>query len=370
MKYNLLVTQACNLRCCYCYIGKKTAVMTRTIAEKAVDFIFKRTPDDEKIHIGFFGGEPLLEFNRIKQTVRYIEAHPLFNPDRVELAVVTNGTIFSKDIAHFISKHHISFGISCDGPPKLHDRFRCRADGGGSSEMVERTISQALDAFDRVLVNAVYRPETLRFLSETVDYLAGLGLRHIYLNADYSAPWAKANLDALLVHYDAVADRHIQFYLEEDPRFISLIDSKIAVILRNGYAPMERCRMGKGEMAFTPDGAIYPCERLVGAGDGRHRIGHVDTGIDHENGACRLLPTASVNPSCQSCGIRDYCMNWCGCSNYFATGYYNRVSPFICASEKAAIGAATRVIEALEQTFSDIFCDHLAGHTQVNAGRD
>ena len=367
MKYNLLVTQACNLRCDYCYIRKRPATMSLNTAKKAIDFIFARTPENEPIHIGFFGGEPLLEFKRIKEITAYIEDHPDFDQDRVELAVVTNGTFFSDPIARFISEHRISFGVSCDGSAEIHDRFRHFSDGTGSSERVAQTIALAVEAFDRVLVNAVYHPDTFRSLPETVDYLAGLGVRHIYLNADYSARWSPADITDLSSIYQQVSDRYVRFYLDGDPRFISLIDSKITVILRNGYAPEERCRMGKGEMAFTPDGSIYPCERLVGAGDGLHRIGHLDTGIALERPACHLAPASPLNRPCLTCGIRNYCMNWCGCSNYFSTGYYNRVNAFICASEKASIMSAFKAFQTLEQQFSDRFFDHVAGHSQANA---
>lgn len=367
MKYNLLVTQECNLRCDYCYIGKKPATMSIETAKKVVDFIFARTPDNEKIHIGFFGGEPLLAFQRIEAITAYIEDHPEFDPNRVELAIVTNGTRFSDAIARFISEHRIIFGISCDGPAAIHNRFRHTKDGNGSSELVAHTIGLAVDAFDRVLVNAVYHPDTFRALASTVEYLSDLGVRHIYLNADYSAPWRSTDIAALPDIYQQVADRYIRFYLNGQPHFISLIDSKITVLLRNGYAPEERCRMGKGEMAFAPDGSIYPCERLVGAADSRHCIGHVDKGIVCKPSACHLAPASPVNPSCLTCSIRDYCMNWCGCSNYFATGYYNRVNEFICTSEKAALNVALKAFQTLEHTFSDRFSDHMAGYPQVNA---
>ena len=367
MKYNLLVTQECNLQCGYCYIVKQPAIMSRATAEKVIDFIFGRTPDDEPIHIGYFGGEPLLALQQIKDITAYIENHPLFNPDRVELAIVTNGTVFSDEIVRLVSEHGIRFGISCDGPPWVHNRFRRTREGKGSSQLVAQTIGLALEAFDRVMVNAVYRPETIGDLAATMDYLSDLGVRRIYLNADYSADWKPNDLASISERYQQVADRYIQYYLAGEPHFISLIDSKITVILREGYAPKERCRMGKGEMAFTPDGSIYPCERLVGAGNHNHCIGHVDVGISLDRFTCHLAPALPQDHPCTTCGIRDYCMNWCGCSNYFATGYYNRVNEFICVSEKAAIQAAFDVFQKLEQKMPDQFFDHISGRPEWNA---
>ena len=98
MKYTIFITQQCNLRCSYCYIGKKNAVMSLETAESIINNIFAHTPSEKKIDIDFFGGEPLLEFSLIKKIVSLIEGHPSYAPDRVELDVVTNGTIFSDEI--------------------------------------------------------------------------------------------------------------------------------------------------------------------------------------------------------------------------------------------------------------------------------
>jgi uncharacterized protein len=68
-----------------------------------------------------------------------------------------------------------------------------------------------------------------------------------------------------------------------------------------------------------------------------------------------------LNDECLSCGISEYCMNWCGCSNYFSSGYYNRVGPFLCASEKASIQVSFDVFKSLEKTMGATFVDHLGG---------
>ena len=151
-------------------------------------------------------------------------------------------------------------------------------------------------------------------------------------------------------------------------QYIQKLTDKITVMLRGGYQPLERCRMGKGELAFAPSGNIYPCERLIGNDDGStHCIGHVDTGIDPGRMVCNRMAGGRVNDECLACGIRDYCMNWCGCSNYFATGYYNRVSAFLCASEQAAVRVAFRVFQDLETQEGGAFMEHLAGRPYARA---
>lgn len=368
MKCTLLVTRQCNLRCEYCYVGKDAKSMSLEQAQRSIDLSFQRTPQGEQIDFAFFGGEPLLEFAKICAITDFIEQHPDYDPERVRITIVTNGTIFNDEIAAFVKAHRIAFGISCDGPPAVHDRYRVDSKGRGSSRNVERTLRDALDKFSRVMVNAVYRPETIGALPETLDYFSALGVRQIYLSPDYSAPWSPEDTANVSMAYDAVGERYIDYYRRGDPHFVSLIDSKIAVILRGGYQPQERCRMGTGELAFTPDGGIYPCERLVGQADGQHRIGHLGQGIKVELMADHRVDSASSTDGlCAQCSLKDFCMNWCGCSNYFASGYYNRVSAFLCASEQAAIRTALNVYKRLEQDMSGIFLHHLGGAPLTNS---
>ena len=367
MKYTLLVTQKCNLACEYCYVGKRDTRMSLAVARKIVDFVYRNTPPHEKIEVGFFGGEPLLEFELITQITNLIESHPSFDAHRIGLTVVSNGTIFSREIADFMNRHDMGMGISCDGPPEVHNVFRRFRNGRGTAHIVERTIRKALEAFSAVMVNAVYGPRTLAQLPQTVEYFSSLGVRQIYLNPDFTAKWRPSDIDALPGIYTALGRRYIEYYLRRDPHFVSTIDSKISVILRNGYDPLERCRMGRGEFAFTPEGDIYPCERLVGDGTNGHCIGNIEEGIKIERLLCRRMPGGPVNLECQDCSLQDYCMNWCGCTNFFSSGYYNRVNPFLCASEKAAIRVAVEVFQALENEGGATFFDHLGGLPLANS---
>jgi uncharacterized protein len=341
--------------------------MSLKLAQRIIDFAFENTPVSEDVDIGFFGGEPLLEFPLLQDVVSVIEQHTAFSPSRVKLSVVTNGTLVTPEIARYLAEHSVALQISCDGPPAVHDTFRHFADGQGSSAMVERGIQAGLAVFGLISVNAVYRPETLARLPETVEYLSSLGIRQIYLNPDFSAPWTPLDVELVPAVYSLVADRYMQYYREGRPHFISLIDGKIALLLRGGYHPSERCRMGEGEFAFTPSGRVYPCERLAGGDPGRHAIGSVSHLVDIGPVTTHAAAGPSVNTPCLSCSLHEYCMNWCGCSNYFMTGFYNRVGPFLCASERACIEIAWRVFETIEAELGPTFADHLGGRPMTRS---
>jgi len=367
MKYTLLLTQQCNLRCSYCYIGKRPDSMSIGTAKDAIDFIFRNQIPDEDINIGFFGGEPFLEFDLMRDILKLIRNHRDYDPSRVKFSVVTNGTIYNESIASFLKEHKIGLVISCDGKPGIQDKFRLFPDGKKSSHIVEETIRRALKDLGQVPVNAVYHPTTLRALPETVQYFSELGIRQIYLSPDFSADWGQDDIEMLQGIYDCIGEIFVHKYLEGDPHFISLIDSKLTVILRGGYQPQERCRMGRGEMAFTPVGRIYPCERLIGSGENGHCIGDLAEGLKLDKMLCHKAEGEELNHECNDCHVREYCMNWCGCSNYQATGFYNRVSGFLCASEKAAMKTSLEAIKRLEQEGDPRFIQHFTGYPMMNS---
>lgn len=352
-------------------IFKKNGLkMSLSTAKNAVDFIFENLRDRSKIDINFFGGEPLLEFDLIKEITHMIQTQPSFDRDHIAIAVVSNGTILSQEIIDFLIDKNVALCMSCDGPEGVHDKFRHFPDGRGSSSKVERNIRTALSIFPLNPINAVYSPETVEQLPQVVDYLAALGARNIYLSPNISARWMEKEIGQIPRIYDAVAKKYIEFYDKNEPRYISLIDGKIAVILRGGYRPEERCRMGKGEFAFGPSGNVYACERLIGSDDGKeHCLGNVnDEGINcggiHAR-ECREISGAAANKECQTCSLKDYCMNWCGCTNFHSTGSYNMVSAFMCASEKAAINAAFNVIQRMNECELDL-SHHISGTPLMN----
>lgn len=343
--------------------------MSLDTAQKVVNFMFDNTPPDEKLDIGFFGGEPLLEFELIKEITHMIKNHKRYSEFSSQLSLVTNGTIFSDEIAYFLNQHNIGFCLSCDGPPILHNAERRFKGGEGSATIVTNTIKQALDTLPVVLVNAVYSPHTLTSLPQIVDYFTSLGLRRIYLNPNFSANWTTKDSDGIIDVYSQIALRYIKSYEQNKPLFISLLDSKIAVILRGGYQVEERCHMGRKEFAFTAEGNIFPCERLVGDGsiENQHCIGHVDTGVTISKFTCNNKSNSEPNKECITCSLRNFCMNWCGCSNYFSTGNYNQVGPFLCSSERAAIQVALDTFQFLDQKIGVTFFEHIAGRTALNS---
>jgi len=360
MKCTLAITMRCNLSCDYCYIDKQASIMTLSTAKRAIDFIFEGASEEEKIEIGFFGGEPLLEFELIRDITDVIQNHPSFRPDQTTVSVTSNGTIYPEEIEEFLLDRKLVLCISCDGPPHIQNKYRHFPDRSGSSAMVERNLKQALEVFPLIPVNAVYSPENISSLPLVLDYLCDLGVRNIYLNPNISARWTKEQVNILPNIFEIIGQKYMDFYLRKEPKFINLIDSKVTVILRGGYQPSEKCHIGKGEFAFAPSGNIYPCEKLIGSDDGiTHCLGNINN-RHYLSEQCHIKSSEATNAECQTCSLKDYCIHWCACMNYFGSGKYNIVSPFICASEKAALNLAFQIIKGMGNDHL-FYLNHVAG---------
>jgi len=365
MKYTLFLTQRCNLACDYCYVGKRESHMPLDIAKRAIDFAYSHTPQDEDVDIGFFGGEPLLEYPLLVPLTNIIKSDTRYDPCRVKLGLTTNGTLLTAEMVRFFQDNGIASTISCDGPPAMQDRFRHYADGSKTSPLVEEAIrlSVAIRGGNDTSVNAVFGPYNIEHLTDVVDYFSSLGVLQITLSADYGAHWTEADLAKIPASYGSLAKRYVNYYREGRPHYISLVDSRITVMLRGGYQPKEKCRMGTGEFAFTPSGRVLPCERLAATDPELHSIGTINGLVQIGPPRGHLADGPEFHPACLDCSVREYCACWCGCSNYFQTGYYNRPGPFLCMSEKTLLRIAAEVFETLESELGPTFIHHL-GYAQ------
>lgn len=360
MKVTLSLTHQCNLSCRYCYSGRAVREdMSFVTAMKIIDFIFDITPPEKMIEVCFFGGEPLLRFDLIKKVVHYIhEQEKTVRP--VQLSITTNGTRITQPILNFLRKERIDLCISIDGPQHVHDLNRRYGNGQGSFTKVLENLCKARDHLDRIQVNAVYGPETVRFLPETVSFFAQLGVPTIHLNPDICASWTERTCSALESIYMQIADYYMQSYQRGNEIAVNLIDGKILLLLKGGYTAGDMCGMGETEWGFAPSGNIYPCERLVGEDDGSSLcLGNIHTGLDVGRRCSLLKQRGNHDEGCRDCDYRKYCMNWCGCTNYHMTGHTDSVGPMMCASEKAAIHAAKHVLITLSSLDNEIFLDHL-----------
>lgn len=349
MRYIIHTTFKCNLQCEYCYVNKSNFSLSPENANSIINFIYKHTPSKEKIEILFTGGEPLIEFELLKQIISQIKTHLSFNVNNIKFSIITNGTIFNKDIIQFLADNNFSICISCDGPEYVHDVMRRFPDKVRSFHIVEKNLKEAVKIFPALAVQATYHPLTFKNLPQVIEYLTSIGIRNISINPDFSAKWSKKEADLLPVIYQQIANWYLNYSQKDKPIFINTIDKKIEIIQQGGYTFSDRCQPGTTAMAFSPQGDIYPCERFITDFSNKDScIGDVFNGIRQEKINIKRTPNFDSQEKCIFCDFKDFCMNWCCCSNYLTSGFYNKTGPFLCASEKTAINTALHIYKTLK----------------------
>ena len=364
MNLTLCLTHDCNLRCAYCYAGRKfPRAMSWDTALRALEFGVKLARDEARLagrkprwQLGFFGGEPLLEWDLLQRATDRAGDLAAAEGMDLTLTVTTNATLLDPDRIRWLKTRKFHVGLSVDGDAAMHDLLRRDAGGRGS----HAAAAAALDAFRGPDAGAevivVVDPRNAARLPAALDWLVSRDLRSISLNPNFSADWSPEARRHWRHGYAHAGRLYLRGFRERAPLTINVLESKIRTRLKDGYAPCDRCKFGEGEVAVAPGGALYPCERLVGDDTlAALRLGDVRTGFDPD--AWRRITAARGNrdAACRDCALAPRCMNWCGCVNYATTGATDRVSGLVCFHERLSIAIADRVAEILYAESNPLF---------------
>jgi uncharacterized protein len=276
----------------------------------------------------------------------------------------------SPKVIDFVDEHGISLCFSLDGPQDVHDRNRCFPNGRGSFVEVRRGLERALARLGLVEVNAVFGPDTLSELPRIFSFLIGLGIRAIHFSPDIDAAWTREIHGRFSDVYMEVAEHYIDCYRRGIELAVNLLDTKALLFVKGGYAANDRCTMGDHEWAVAPSGNLYPCERFIGEDDNPNfRMGNIHTGIEPARRCSLRARRGNHRVQCLACSHRNYCMSWCGCTNYHLSGRSDMPAPVLCAMEKAAINAAQYVFTTLVNGDNDHFVDHLFNYLNADSHR-
>ena len=325
--------------------------MTWKTARQAIDFCLDhtlkragltgRTPQAQ---LGYFGGEPLLEWPLLKRSAEYTMERA--ERERIELkkTVTTNMTLLGEDKITWFRDHHVYLGLSLDGNAAMHNLLRRFPDGTGSHAAATRMLHFFRGPNPHAEVIVVVDPRNVAHLADSVDWLLAEDIRNIALNPNFYTAWPQSALGVWQDACERIADLYIEHYRRSTPVRINIIDGKIRTRIKEGYEPCDHCGFGDNEIAIAPSGNIYPCERIV-ADDTNEalRIGNVFTGFDAERRAQVMACRGNTVSECADCPVRDRCMNWCACINYATTGTINRVDGLVCHHERMIIAIADRV---------------------------
>jgi uncharacterized protein len=343
MHLTLSLTHNCNCACTYCYAGSKRAeAMSFAIAKKSIDLAFDGTP--EKVQLGFFGGEPLLEWELLKRAADYAREKSAALNIPLQKTLTTNGTLVTDDKMQWLHESGFYVAVSIDGVQAAHDACRPYAGGASSHKDTVRGLEIALAVDPLTEAIMVADPANVAHLCDSVAYLCGEKMVHrLTVSPNFYARWNDGALDLLERQLEAVADLFVNLYRNSTPVSISSIDNKLIARIKGGLACEDHCRFGDQEIAVAASGRIYPCERLIGndKGDGLC-IGTIDNGLNTEFLHPLLARRGRANPECKTCAIEKVCQSRCGCVNYALTGDIGLTGGIVCFYERITAAAADR----------------------------
>jgi uncharacterized protein len=340
----LMVNHACNLRCSYCYTGAKfSAPMFFEIGSTSIQRALNSLTPGGSLHLGFFGGEPLLEAQRIREWMSFARASAANSGKHVAFTLTTNGTITHPDAWEIMLDRDLGLAVSFDGTPQIHDRHRRDSKGHGTAGVVQTTLSRLMDADKSFSVIAVVRPDNLDQIPEALNHLYRIGVRQVNLSLDLWTTWTAADACRLQDLVRTAA----QLWRQWLPEFnLNWFDAKATALTDVPLTEeITTCGFGAGEIAVAPSGRLYPCERVIGEDRPDHPLrlpGHALDAGDFLS--CPTDPFARCTP-CSQCALAPACDTTCRCSNFIRTGDVNRPDGLLCMLNKATARATADALK-------------------------
>ena len=348
MKVTLFLNHRCNLRCTYCYTGRKFhKAMPLDVARRAVDFGIAEA-DRGFLLLSFFGGEPTLEPELMEQVVSYALAAGKRAGKRLFFSLATNGTVLDDRRLRLVKDHAFQVQVSLDGCPAAQDATRRYRNGRSSYARVEQNLRRLLSEGFQVRVISVIDPANAAWVGQSFDHLMDLGVRQIHFSPNYTGAWDDAACATFEAALRDLGDRYMaRLRAGQDVR-LDPLNGKVVTHLAQGYKEKNLCQFGQKEIAFAPSGRIYPCDRLVGEDNNDDVcIGDLEHGLDEARRDAMVRAKNTPDPECAACELQPRCMHWCGCANYETTHNVAQVSPIICWFERSFIAEADRVANTL-----------------------
>lgn len=318
------------------------------IAHRAIDFGLDQA-DRGYLHLAFFGGEPLLELSLIREVIAYARSQAPSRRKQLFFSITTNGTILNEEILGIFKEHNFQVQVSLDGCPEAQDATRCYRNGRSSYSSVAGHIQRLLEEGFAVQQVSVVDPRNVAVLGKSFDHLMDLGVRKIYFSPNYCGDWNDTNRSLFEESLTDLGNRYIARFRQHQDVRLDPLNGKIVTHLMDGNKEHHFCSFGGRELAISPSGKIYPCDRVVAEDNNPEVcIGDLNNGgLDVARRDQLVKMKNTLDPECAECELNPRCMYWCGCANYETSGHVGRVSPIICWFERCFIAEADRIANTL-----------------------
>jgi len=349
MNLTLFLNHRCNLRCSYCYTGRKFhRPMTRQVMERAVELGLGLS-EHGFMMLTFFGGEPMMEPDLMEAAVLFAKERGEARGVRIFPGLATNGTLLDSRRLKLLKEYEFQVQLSLDGCPAAQDATRRFRNGRSSAARVEQNLRTLLAEGFNPRVLSVIDPDNVDQLGPSFDYFMDLGAEKIHYSPNYNGAWDEAACERFEDALADLGDRYMDRLRQDQDVRLDPLNGKVVTHLNRGYKAGQRCMFGVKEITVAPTGRIYPCDRLVAQDDDPAVcIGDVGNGgLDEARRDALVARKDTPDDECGTCELRPRCMFWCGCANYETTGDVGQVAPITCWFERCFIAEADRVASTL-----------------------
>ena len=353
----LHVAHTCNLNCSYCFASQgkyhgERALMTYEVGKQALDFLIAHSGSRRNLEVDFFGGEPLMNWEVVKQLVTYARTQESVHNKNFRFTLTTNGMLIDDDVIEVCNREMSNVVLSLDGRREVHDRLRVDYAGKGSYERIVPKFKKLVEARGGkdYYMRGTFTRHNLDFTND-IFHMADLGFTELSMEPVVCAPddpeaLRAEDLPVLFEQYEILAREMIKRKKEGRPFtfYHYMIDLTGGPCI---YKRITGCGSGTEYMAVTPWGELFPCHQFVG--DSRYSLGNIWEGVTNE--AVRdefKLVNAYARPECKDCWAKLYCSGGCAANAYHATGSIRGVYSYGCELFKKRMECAI-MIQVAEQ---------------------
>lgn len=353
----LHVAHTCNLNCAYCFASQGNyhgdrAVMSFEVGKRALDFLVENSGNRTNLEVDFFGGEPLMNWQVVKDLVMYARSIEKEKGKNFRFTLTTNGVLVDDDVIEFANKEMHNVVLSLDGRKEIHDAVRVDYAGNGSWERIVPKFQKFVEARgDReYYMRGTFTHANPDFTKDINEMLRlgfnKLSMEPVVCAPDDAAALTQEDLPFVLEQYEILAKDMLEKEKEGKPYtfYHYMIDLKGGPCI---YKRISGCGSGTEYMAVTPWGDLYPCHQFVG--DEKFLLGNVFDGVTNndireEFRSCNVY----VRPECKDCWAKLYCSGGCAANAYHATGSIRGIYEYGCTLFKKRMECAIMMQVAKE----------------------
>ena len=348
----LHIAHTCNLNCSYCFASQgkyhgERALMSYEVGKRALDFLVENSGTRRNLEVDFFGGEPLMNFDVVKQLVAYARSIEKEKNKNFRFTLTTNGVLVDDDVIEFSNKEMSNVVLSLDGRKEVHDRYRVDYAGNGSWEKIVPKFQKFVNARSgkNYYMRGTFTHANPDFL-EDIKTMLNLGFSELSMEpvvaaSDDPAALTQEDKPVVMKQYEDLA----KLMLERDKEGKPFTFYHYMIDLKGGpciYKRISGCGSGTEYMAVTPWGDLYPCHQFVG--DEKFKLGDIWSGVNNkkiqdEFASCNVY----AREECRDCWARLYCSGGCAANAYHATGSVKGVYKYGCDLFKKRMECAIAV---------------------------